>query len=142
MVLEGECCRVEDVKSYDLVRKLDALVEEVMPAALLTHGTADFHRDHLLVHNAALPTQRLRYFDFFCFQPSMCRPVPTSFHPRLYVDVSDTIDTKMQAIRAHVSQFGCRALSTDVFREVAHMQGRLVGVEYAEGLEVMRMLLT
>jgi LmbE family N-acetylglucosaminyl deacetylase len=142
IVLDGGCRRVEDVKSYELVAKLDALVEELKPAAVVTHGTADFHRDHLLVHNAALPTQRIAYFDFFCFQPSMCRPVPTAFHPRAYVDVSDTIDTKIQAIRAHVSQFGCRSLSTDMYREFAHLQGRLVGVDYAEGLDVMRMLLS
>jgi len=71
----------------------------------------------------------------------MCRPVPTSFSPRAYVDVSDTIDTKMQSIMAHASQFGGRRLSTDMYREFAHLQGRLVGVEYAEGLDVLRMII-
>ena len=141
VLLEGGARRVEDLKSYELVSMLDRLVSEFVPAAVITHGNADFHRDHLIVHNACVPTQRLRYFDFFCFQPSMCRPVPISFHPRAYVDVSDTIDTKMQAIMAHESQFGCRRLSTEMYREFAHVQGRLVGVEYAEGLDVLRMML-
>ena len=142
VLMDGGCRRVEDLKSYELVALLDRLVNDVEPAAVITHGTADFHRDHLIVHNACLPTQRLRYFDFFCFHPAMCRPVPTSFHPRAYVDVSDTIDTKMQAIMAHESQFGWRRLSTaDMYRELAHIQGRMVGVEYAEGLDVMRMML-
>jgi LmbE family N-acetylglucosaminyl deacetylase len=142
VLMEGACRRVEDLKSYELVAMLDRLIDEIAPAALITHGTADFHRDHLIVHNACLPTQRLRYFDFFCFQPSMCRPVPISFHPRAYVDVSETIDTKMEAIRAHASQFGGRRISTDMYREFAHVQGRLVGVEYAEGLDVLRMMLS
>jgi LmbE family N-acetylglucosaminyl deacetylase len=142
VLLEGGCRRVEDVKSYELVAMLDRLIDEFAPAAVITHGTADFHRDHLIVHNACLPTQRLRYFDFFCFQPSMCRPVPISFHPRAYVDVSQTIDTKMKAIMAHASQFGGRRLSTEMYRELAHVQGRLVGVEYAEGLDVLRMMLS
>ena len=142
VLMEGACRRVEDLKSYELVAMLDRLIHDLGPAAVITHGNADFHRDHLLVHNACLPTQRLRYFDLFCFQPSMCRPVPISFHPRAYVDVSDTIDTKMQAIMAHSSQFGGRRLSTDMYREFAHVQGRLVGVEYAEGLDVLRMMLS
>jgi len=141
LLLDGGPQRLEDVKTCDLVGMLDGIIREREPAAVLTHSNADFHNDHLLIYNACLPTQRLRYFDFFCFHPSMCRPVPTAFHPRVYVDVSDTIDTKMQAIKAHASQFRCRALSTDMYREFAHVQGRLVGVEYAEGLDVMRMLL-
>jgi LmbE family N-acetylglucosaminyl deacetylase len=138
----GSIRRIEDLKNYELVKVLDELVREFAPDAVLTHGTADFHADHLLVHNACVPTQRLRSFDFFGFQPSMCRPVPTVFHPRAYVDISDTIDIKMQSIMAHASQFQDRRLSLDMFRDYARFQGRMVGVEYAEGLDVMRMMIS
>ena len=137
----GRCCRVEDLKTYELVTLLDGLVEELAPAAVLAHGSSDFHRDHVLVHNAALATQRLRFFDLFCYYPTNCRPVQTSFLPRLYVNVSQTIDTKIEAIEAHSSQFGCRGLGIDIYRETARAQGRIVGVDYAEGLDVVRMLL-
>ena len=137
----GRCCRVEDLKTYELVTLLDDLVQELMPAAVLTHGSADFHRDHVLVHNAALATQRLRFFDLFCYYPTNCRPVQTGFQPRLYVNVSKTIDTKIEAIAAHSSQFSCRGLGVDVYRETARAQGRMIGAEYAEGLDVVRMLL-
>ena len=137
----GRCCRVEDLKTYELVTLLDALVEELAPAAVLAHGSSDFHRDHVLVHNAALATQRLRFFDLFCYYPTNCRPVQTSFLPRVYVNVSQTINTKIEAIEAHSSQFGCRGLGIDIYRETARAQGRIVGVEYAEGLDVVRMLL-
>jgi LmbE family N-acetylglucosaminyl deacetylase len=137
----GRCCRVEDLKTYELVTLLDGLVKELGPAAVLTHGSADFHRDHVLVHNAVLATQRLQYFDLFCYYPTNCRPVQTSFQPRVYVDVSQTIDTKLEAIAAHASQFSCRGLEVDIYRETARSQGRMLGVQYAEGLEVVRMLL-
>ena len=133
--------RIEDVKHYQLVGLLDALVRELQPAAVLTHGTSEFHRDHQIVHNAVASTQRLRYFDFFTFQPTMCRPVPVPFHPRAYVDISETIDVKMRAIAAHESQFGGRGLDVELFRETAQLTGRLVGVRHAEGLDVGRILL-
>ena len=85
--------RVEDLKSYELVALLDREVRELEPAALLTHGAGEIHRDHRMVHEAALATQRLRYFDFFCYHPNFCRPVPVPFHPRAYVDITETIDT-------------------------------------------------
>ena len=137
----GRCCRVEDLKTYEIVTLLDELVNELGPAAVLTHGSADFHRDHVLVHNAALATQRLQFFDLFCYYPTNCRPVQTAFLPRVYVNVSQTIDTKIEAIEAHASQFGCRGLGFDIYRETARSQGRIVGVDYAEGLDVVRMLL-
>jgi LmbE family N-acetylglucosaminyl deacetylase len=71
----------------------------------------------------------------------MTRAVPVSFSPRAYIDVSSTIELKMQAIEAHASQFGARGLEADMYRDLARLNGRMVGVKYAEGLDVARMLL-
>jgi LmbE family N-acetylglucosaminyl deacetylase len=133
--------RIEEVKSYQLVGLLDNLVRTFRPDAVFTHGTSEFHRDHQIVHAAVSSTQRLRYFDFFSFHPTMCRPVPVPFHPRVYVDITQTIDVKMAAIAAHESQFGARGLDVEMYRDIARLSGRLVGVPYAEGLDVGRLLL-
>ena len=133
--------RIEDLKSYELVAMIDREVKELAPAAMLTHGPSEFHRDHVLVHEACVSSQRLRFFDFFTYHPNFCRPVPVAFHPRAYVDISETIETKMRAIEAHQSQFKCRGLGIDIYRDIARLNGRMVGVQYAEGLDVSRMLL-
>ena len=137
----GVTRRIEDVKNYELVRLLDDAIRGFKPAAVMTHGPSEFHRDHVLVYEAVLSTQRLQYFDLFFYHPNFCRPVPVQFHPRAYVDISDTIDTKMHAIAAHESQFACRGLPIDIYRDIARMNGRMVGVQYAEGLDVGRVLL-
>jgi N-acetylglucosamine malate deacetylase 1 len=141
ILLEGECKRIDDIKNYQLVGMLDALVRELQPAAVLTHSANEFHRDHVAVHNACISTQRLKPFDFFHFNPTMCRPVPVEFHPRAYVDVTATMPEKMEAIAAHVSQFGARGLEAEMYRDLARLTGRMVGVKYAEGIDVGRMLL-
>ena len=133
--------RIEDLKSYELVAMIDREVNELAPAAMLTHGPNEFHRDHVLVHEACVSSQRLKYFDFFTYHPNFCRPVPVPFHPRAYVDITETIETKMRAIAAHQSQFKCRGLGIDIYRDIARLNGRMVGVQYAEGLDVGRMLL-
>ena len=134
--------RLEDLKTFELVGLLDGVIHEHQPAAVFTHSSADFHNDHLLIYNACLPTQRLAYFDFFSYHPTNCRPVPIAFHPKAYVDITDTIDAKMHSITAHASQFGGRGLDTEMYREFAHVQGRMVGVPYAEGVDIVRMMLT
>ncbi len=134
-------CRIEDIKTSALVGALDGIVRDFEPAAVFTHSSSDFHNDHLLVHNACLPIQRHGAFDFFCYHPTNCYPVPVNFHPTAYVDISDTIDAKMHSITAHASQFQGRGLDTELYREFAHVQGRTIGVGYAEGLNVMRLTL-
>ena len=135
------CRRVEDLKTYELVDKIDSLVKELQPAVVLSHGLANFHRDHVLVYNACLAAQRLTFFDLFCYHPTSTRPIPLPFFPQAYVDISSTVDVKMQAIRAHASQFGDRGLDFSHLVDVARHYGRLAGVEFAEGLEVVRMKL-
>lgn len=71
----------------------------------------------------------------------MCRPIQVPFQPRAYVNISGVIDRKMSAIAAHRSQFSDRGLSIELFKDVARMHGRMIGVQYAEGLDVSRMLL-
>ena len=140
-LLDAGCQRIDDIKPYHLVTLVDAVVRDLEPAAVMTHSANEFHRDHVAVHNACVSAQRLKAFDFFHFNPTMCRPVPTPFHPRAYVDVSETMDVKMKAIEAHASQFGSRGLDTELYRDIARLNGRMVGVKYAEGLDVGRMLL-
>jgi len=141
LLVDDGCKRIDDIKNYQLVGMLDALVRELQPAAVLTHSAHEFHRDHVTVHQACISTQRLKPFDFFHFNPTMCRPVPVEFHPRAYVDVTDTIEIKMAAIEAHLSQFGSRGLEAEMYRDLARLTGRMVGVKYAEGIDVGRMLL-
>jgi LmbE family N-acetylglucosaminyl deacetylase len=141
-LMEGGCRRIEDVKTYQLVGVLDDLVSEFSPAALITHGPNDFHRDHVAVYHAAVSTQRLSQFDFYSYMPTMCRPVPVPFQPRAFIDISKTIDKKIQAIAAHPSQFSSRGFTFELYRDIARVTGRICGVEYAEGLDIGRMVFT
>jgi N-acetylglucosamine malate deacetylase 1 len=131
--------RVEDLKSYELIDRIDRLVRAHDPAAVLTHAASNFHYDHVLVHKACLAAQRLHFFDMLCFHPNSCHPVSTTFHPHAYVDISSTIERKMAAIAQHATQFACRGLTTDHYVGIAREYGRLAGVEFAEGLEVSRL---
>ena len=133
--------RIDDVKPYQLVGMLDEQVRELAPAAVISHSAHEFHGDHVAVHAATMAAQRVRFFDSFAYHPTMTRPLPVAFHPRAYVDISESIDEKIAAIAAHRSQFAGRDLDPEMFRDFARINGRLIGVQYAEGLDVGRMLL-
>lgn len=137
--IPNKCCRVEDLKRHQLVGITDGLIQKLMPAAVFTHSLANLHADHRLVYDACMASQRLRYFDLFCYPPTSCHVINIPFYPQVYVDISKTIEIKMQAIQAHSSQFHDRGLSTDYYRKLSSQVGRMVGVNYAEGLQIVRM---
>lgn len=135
------CSRVEDLKNHRLVGMIDGLVRELKPAAMFSHCLANLHTDHKLAYEACMASQRLSYFDIFCYSPTSCHSVNIAFHPHAYIDISDTIEAKMRAIRSHATQFASRGLKTEHYREASNRTGRIVGVDYAEGLEIVRMKL-
>jgi LmbE family N-acetylglucosaminyl deacetylase len=135
----NRCSRVEDLKTHQLVGMIDALVKELEPAVMFSHCLANLHLDHKLAYEACMASQRLRYFDIFCYSPTSCHAVNIAFYPHAYIDISDTIDAKMRAIRVHSSQFDSRGLNTERYREADRNLGRIVGADYAEGVEIIRM---
>lgn len=139
LLTPNRCSRVEDLKTHQLVGMIDGLVKELRPAAMFTHCLANLHMDHKLAYEACMASQRLRYFDIFCYSPTSCHAVNIAFYPHAYIDISDTIEEKMRAIRVHSSQFDLRGLNTQRYREIDKNTGRIVGVDYAEGVEIIRM---
>jgi LmbE family N-acetylglucosaminyl deacetylase len=131
---------VEDLKTYQLVGMIESLITELSPVAVYSHGRATNHLDHRLVYEAAILSQeRTDYFDHFSYAPTSTRPLLVEFSPRIFVDISNKIDLKKQAIDSHFSQFGGRCLNASHALELDHQNGRLIGVEYAEGFEVERL---
>lgn len=141
LLTADRCCRVEDLKTHELVGMIDGLVKELAPAAMFSHCLANLHKDHKLANEACMASQRLRYFDIFCYSPTSCHAVNIAFQPHVYIDISETIDAKMAAIRTHSTQFDRRGLKTEHYRQASGLTGGVIGVDYAEGLEVVRMRL-
>jgi LmbE family N-acetylglucosaminyl deacetylase len=137
LAFDQAACRIEDIKSYELVQRLDALVKELEPVALFSHGRSDHHRDHLLTFEACRAVQRLRFMDFYCYYPAACRPTPVNFSAQAYVDITETVEDKLLAIAAHRSQFEQRGLDLGFQRDLARYYGRLSGTTYAEAHEII-----
>lgn len=136
VVCEERACRVEDIAMHELVRRLDALVAEVQPDLVITHSAHDLHWDHGLVHRATISALRRTPCDLLAYLSSPELNAQARGPGQCFVDVTQTIETKIAAIRAHATQLP--KLDVEATRDVARGIGRIGGFPYAEAYEVLR----
>jgi len=138
--------------STDARRRLVEVIRRLKPDAVVCPDpTAAFfgrsyvnHRDHRvagwLALDAVAPAARLPLYFPDAGPPHRVAAIYLSgtLEPDVWVDVSETIDAKAEALLCHESQLGEAGewLRTAV-RERAEQAGRAVGVRYAEGFRLL-----
>ena len=104
------------------------------------------HRDHRVIGFAALyalaPAAALPHYfpDRGAAHQVEVALLSGTLEPSVWVDVTDTIDVKVQAVACHASQFpGDAEWATRAVRLRAEEDGRRAGVAYAEGFRRLRL---
>lgn len=133
--------RVEDISMHRLVARLDELVAVVRPDLVLTHARTDVHWDHGLVHQATLATLRRTPCDLFTFVSTSELNLATTLLGPCFADITEHLETKLAALRAHASQIARGSLDVASCRDLARAVGRLCGAEYGEAYQVLRLTL-
>lgn len=98
----------------DVITPIEQVVDELSPDVVLTHFMGDVNEDHRLVARATMvaarpvpetPVSRVCSFEI----PSStdwAPPIPGSvFAPNLYVDISDSLDVKLTAMKAYADTY-------------------------------------
>ncbi len=125
--------------SVDLVAELDGIISRFEPDIIFTHFVFDTHQDHIRTAHSTISAAR-RQNTIFLYEPinpSGQGYVP--FRPQTYVDITKTIDKKVESLKAHKSQY---EKYTDKWIDAvvarAQFRGFEMGVNYAECFEVVR----
>ncbi|MDP2216507.1 MAG: PIG-L deacetylase family protein [Methanolobus sp.] len=125
-----------------IVSRVDAIVDRVKPDVFISHHPFDSHQDHKAAADIMFAVSRQgRVKNVLSGSTLPYRPNVFAFRPQFFVDITDTIEIKMDAIRAYKTQytkFGGEILIERV-RAMSKTHGWAVGYEYAECFEVIRM---
>ncbi len=119
----------------ETVELIESVIRQMQPTHVYTHCNEDTHQDHRAVHAATLVAAR-GVSNLYCYQsPSST----VDFKPQRFVDITDFIGTKLQAIDAYCSQTErMAALEPDNIVSTARYWGRFAGHILAEPLRVVR----
>jgi LmbE family N-acetylglucosaminyl deacetylase len=117
-----------------LVHLIEDAIRATRADVVYTHNINDSHQDHRAVAlntmGAARHVSNVLSYD---------APSSLNFAPHLYVDVSDTIDKKVEALLCHASQVeASEMVSTDKVRNSAGYRGHEARVMQAEAFMAAR----
>ena len=143
--------RFDTMPMLDVVKLVEGLVERIAPREIYTHHPGDLNVDHGIVHRAVLTATRPTYegdvrriltFEVPSSTDWAFRQVMPEFCPNVFVDVTMTIERKLEAMRAYESEARPfpHPRSDEALLALARMRGSSVGFEAAEAFQLVREL--
>lgn len=143
--------RMDGLVLLDVVKQIESRIVRHAPTTLLTHHGGDVNVDHRVVHQAVIvacrpvPGHSVRELLFFEVPSSTEWRPPGSadnFVPNYFVDISATLDRKMAALDAYVSELRDfpHPRSRPAIEALARWRGATVGVAAAEAFVLGRMI--
>jgi LmbE family N-acetylglucosaminyl deacetylase len=133
----------EDTKltvSSELINYIEDYVDKVDPDLILTHFHGDIHHDHRAVSTATLESARFNS-NILAYEI----PLTRNFEPKVYYDISDVIDEKVELIRIYWSQRSKLYTKANAIKGLAEfraLQSRLnTSIDYVETFDALKLCL-
>ena len=128
------------VIDIELIDRIEEVIAKVKPDFIFCHFPDDTHQDHR--HLAQAVKSATRYIRNVLFFEG---PTTQNFNPQVFVDIADTLDQKIEALKAHRSQVmktNIEDLSiVEVARSSANFRGIQGRVKYAEAFHSLRLFI-
>jgi LmbE family N-acetylglucosaminyl deacetylase len=143
--------RLDTVALLDIVKQIEKVKSKIMPEVVYTHHRGDLNIDHQITFNAVLtacrPIKGETVKEIYSFE------IPSStewsfygtfgnFTPNVFIDISDTIDKKVEAMKCYESEL-CEyphPRSLEGIRIIAKRWGLVVGKKEVEPFILIRQI--
>ena len=121
---------------------VEGIIEHFKPDVVYTHSPTDLHSDHKLLGETALvacrskPSSTVKELYFFEI-PAFAHT--TEFKPNVFVDITEFIHLKKQALSAYKTETYDfpDARSVEAVETLAKFRGYAVGIPYAEAFQLV-----
>ena len=123
----------------ELVDQIERVIHDHSIDMLYTHWDHDVHQDHQAIGKASLTAGR-KLYRLLMYRSNLYQS-SVSFNENFFVDISEFINPKMQAIAAHeteVKKFGPDWLN--FWKQEAITNGVRCGTKYAEVFQIVKFL--
>ena len=142
----GARLSILDLNPYELVFNrrtveiFDSVLDDFPPDIIYTSWIHDSHQDHVTVSKTTIAAARKNKCSLYMYEQALPSGLtPYAFRPQAFVDISDTLETKIKSVLAHESQvqnFSEQWVQGIIAR--ATYMGCQINVKYAEAFEVVK----
>ena len=144
--------RLDGKELLDVVKQVELFLAQHCPSIVMTHHAGDVNIDHQVVHNAVIaacrPQPEATIDELLFFEvPSSTEWRPPSsaesFSPNWFVDISTTLQTKLEAMQVYKSELKDfpHPRSSKAVTSLAQWRGATVGVDAAEAFILGRKII-
>ena len=142
------CGRLDKEPIIEIAKIIEKEISDYKPTTVLTHSSNDVHNDHKIIYTAVVQATRpvgtivKNLLSFEILSSTEWNYIEV-FKPNIFVDVTSTINAKINAMHCYSSEQPKypHPRSDQVIMSLASMRGSQSGVEYAEGFKIIRSFL-
>ena len=122
-----------------MVTLVDSLVTKYKPDSIFTQWYGDSHQDHQILTKSVISACRDQN-NIFMYETTIPGGITEiSFRPQLYVNITETIETKKKALECFESQFvRCGEIWIPAILGRCSYRGYQINSKYAEAFEVIK----
>jgi len=126
------------------VKFVENIIKEKKINWIYTHWAGDTHQDHINTLNATMAASRL-VKNVLCYEQVPLPRITTTYPvANYYVDISKTLNIKLEGCKAHKSQINKFAEHgfdmVDNVKTLAKFRGNQCGLKYAEAFNILKMV--
>lgn len=143
--------RFDTVAMLDVIKLVEELIDKVNPEVVYTHHAGDLNVDHVVLNRAVLTATRpmegigvreVLTFEIASSSEWAFNTIGPAFHPNVFVDITDTLETKIEAMEMYASEARPypHPRSPDALRAIARRWGSAAGMRAAEAFQLVRSL--
>jgi N-acetylglucosamine malate deacetylase 1 len=123
----------------NLVTLIDSLITKNKPDSVFTQWYGDSHQDHQILTKSVISACRDQN-NIFMYETTIPGGITeNSFRPQLFVNISETIEIKKNALECFQSQFlRCGEIWVPAILGRCSFRGYQINSKYAEAFEVIK----
>lgn len=138
----------DSVSLLSIIKKIEAVVEQVNPSIVFTHHRNDLNIDHRITFEAVLtalrPVGKKSRVKLYCFETLSSTEwnYPSNFSPNYFFDIAKYLDKKIKAMLCYKTEIREKPhpRSIEGIKSLASYRGMSVGINAAEAFELIRVV--
>lgn len=138
---------LENIDKTDLIASIRECIQKIRPSCVILPNSGDAHSDHRIVFEAGMTCTKVFRYPYIkkilvmeILSETDFNKTGEPFAPNYFVDITEQIDQKIEALRIYDTEMGEPPFprSVEAVKALALLRGGTAGVHYSEAFRIIK----